>query len=128
MFLKTTLAASAIALLTALPLGAEEMNHDDMNHDGMDMSQPMGDDSPSSKAFAQANAAMHKDMAVPLTGDTDADFVRGMIPHHQGAIDMARIELEFGKDPQIRKLAEEVIKAQEGEIKMMRDWLAAHGK
>ncbi len=85
-------------------------------------------DSPSSKAFAKANAKMHKDMAVPLTGNADVDFVQGMIPHHQGAIDMAKIVLEHGKDPEIRKLAEEVIAAQEGEIAMMKAWLAKNGQ
>jgi uncharacterized protein (DUF305 family) len=85
-------------------------------------------DSPSSKAFAEANAKMHKDMAVPLTGNADVDFVQGMIPHHQGAIDMAKIVLEHGKDPEIRKLAEEVIAAQEGEIAMMKEWLAKNGQ
>ena len=72
---------------------------------------------------------MHEGMAsVKPTGDADVDFVAGMIPHHQGAIDMAKVVLEKGKDPEIKKLAEGVIKAQEGEIKMMTEWLAAHKK
>ncbi|TGT34851.1 DUF305 domain-containing protein, partial [Mesorhizobium sp. M4B.F.Ca.ET.169.01.1.1] len=75
-------------------------------------------------------AAMHKMhtdmMASQYTGNADVDFVRGMIPHHQGAIDMAKVELANGKDPEIRKLAEGVIAAQEAEIKQMQDWLAKH--
>jgi uncharacterized protein (DUF305 family) len=70
---------------------------------------------------------MHADMmAVPYTGDADVDFVRGMIPHHQGAIDMARVVLANGKDSEIRRLAEGIVKAQEAEIKEMRDWLKTH--
>jgi uncharacterized protein (DUF305 family) len=50
-----------------------------------------------------------------------------MIPHHQGAVDMARIVLEHGSDPEVKKLAESVIAAQESEIKWMQDWLAKNG-
>jgi len=76
--------------------------------------------------FRQANEKMHKDMDVSLTGDADRNFARSMIPHHQGAIDMARIALKHGKDPEIRKLAEAVVSAQESEIAKLKEWLARH--
>jgi uncharacterized protein (DUF305 family) len=125
--LKTTFVAASLA--TAL-ITASAFAQDNTMHQGHDMSSmgQMMDDSPSSKAFAEANAKMHKDMAVPLTGNADVDFVQGMIPHHQGAIDMAKIVLEHGKDPEIRKLAEDMINAQEGEIAMMKAWLAENGQ
>lgn len=74
--------------------------------------------------YDDAMMKMHENMAkVPPSGDADIDFVTGMIPHHQGAIDMAKIEVEKGKDPEIKKLAQEIIKAQENEIEFMNKWL-----
>lgn len=99
---------------------------DDM-HKGHTMNADKGMNE-SSAAFSQANDKMHKDMMIKLSGDADVDFIRGMIPHHQGAIDMARIELKYGKDAETKKLAEDIIKAQETEIAQMQAWLKARGK
>ena len=83
-----------------------------------------GDTSPSSLAFHAINEKMHKGMDITFTGNADADFVRGMIPHHEGAVDMAKVVMAFGKDPEIKALAESIIKAQETEIAQMKAWLA----
>jgi hypothetical protein len=96
------------------------MQHGPMHGGG---AKAKGDTGPASAAFEAANKKMHEGMDITFTGNTDIDFVRGMIPHHQGAVDMAKIVLAFGKDPQVRKLAEEIIKSQEGEIALMQDWL-----
>jgi uncharacterized protein (DUF305 family) len=85
-------------------------------------------DNASTAAFRAANAKMHKDMDIRYTGDADVDFVRGMIPHHEGAVAMARIVLQHGKDPAIRKLAEEIVAAQDKEIALMRGWLRQKGQ
>jgi uncharacterized protein (DUF305 family) len=84
-------------------------------------------DTPSTAAYREANERMHRDMDIAFTGDADVDFLKGMIPHHQGAIDMAGVVLAHGKDPAVRKLAEEIIAAQEKEIAQMRGWLKAKG-
>ena len=70
---------------------------------------------------------MEHGMAIPSSGDVDVDFARMMIPHHQGAIEMAKAELADGKDPELRKLAEEIIAAQEKEIAFLQQWLAKRG-
>jgi len=121
--------AGSLAISAGLATAQSQMNTDDsmQNHDMSGHSMPVSD-SPSTKAYKAANDSMHKDMMVEFTGDADIDFMRGMIPHHQGAIDMAKVVIEYGKDPDVRKLAEDVIKAQEGEISMMKKWLADRSK
>lgn len=101
------------------------MMHGGMRHGGVhgEGAQPKGDTSPSSLAFQGINAKMHKAMSITYTGNADVDFVNGMIPHHEGAVDMAKTVLAFGKDPEVRKLAEAIVKAQESEIALMREWI-----
>ena len=61
-----------------------------------------------------------------MSGNADKDFAMMMIPHHQGAIDMAKVELQHGKDPKLRAMAEMIVKAQEKEIAELKAWQAAH--
>lgn len=99
-----------------------------MSGHGAAAAAPKGDTGPASQAFAAANAKMHEAMDIAYTGNADVDFVRGMIAHHQGAIDMAKVVLEHGKDAEVRKLAQDIIKAQEGEIAWMGAWLKKQGR
>jgi len=78
-------------------------------------------------AMQDAMRQMQHGMDMPATGEIDVDFARTMIPHHQGAIDMAKAELADGKDPELRALAEEIIAAQEKEIAFLKAWLAKRG-
>ena len=110
----------AVALVTTLALFARE----ETDHSGHAM---MGDMGPASMAFMEANTKMHEMMAIEYTGNADVDFIKGMIPHHQGAVEMAKIVLEHGTDPEVKKLAEGIIAAQEAEIKWMTEWLAKNG-
>lgn len=109
-------------LVTAAILFAAPAMAQDHAHGSHEAAQ-----SPSTTAYMQAAEAMHTDMAFDYTGDADVDFVRGMIPHHEGAVAMARIVLEHGQDPEIRDLARGVVDAQEAELKVMQDWLAKNG-
>ena len=84
--------------------------------------------SDATRAYIEAMNTMHAGMMMAFTGDPDVDFIKGMIPHHQGAVDAAKVELQYGTDPEARAFAEKVIAAQEAEIKWMTEWLAARGQ
>ena len=81
---------------------------------------------PATDAYKQAMETMMKGMDQPYSGDPDRDFVNGMLPHHQGAIDMAKIELRYGRDPALRRLARDIVASQSKEEAFMRGWLARH--
>lgn len=121
---KIVLLLMAAGMLLAVFLESVPAQSEEMKHDMSSMA--MGVEGPSTEGYKAAMDKMHKDMMINYTGDADVDFVRGMIPHHQGAIDMAKVVIANGKDPEIRKLAEGVVQAQEAEIKQMQDWLAKH--
>jgi uncharacterized protein (DUF305 family) len=95
-------------------------------HEGTPQETPAGppEYAEAISALGEANDKMHQAMALAPSGDLDRDFAAGMLAHHEGAVDMARVELRFGRDPALRQLAETIISAQEQEIAMMRDWLS----
>jgi len=118
------LAACGLAVLglLSLPVAAQAP----MAHDGAHTAPATKDASPSTRAFQASDRKMMKDMAVAYTGDADRDFVAHMIPHHQGAVAMAEVQLKYGKDPALRKMAEDIVKAQQDEIAFMKQWQANH--
>lgn len=119
------LSPAAVTLLLALQFAGAPAQAEDMKHDMSTMAAPAG--GAAEAGYKAAMDKMHSEMmAQKNTGDADIDFVRGMIPHHQAAIDMAKVLLEYGKDPKMRKLAESIIAAQEKEIAEMENWLKAH--
>jgi len=126
-FFRTVAACSGIALsamvftASAQPAGAMPAEHSGMGH-AADAAA-----SASTQAFQQGGEKMMKDMDAPYTGNADKDFVAHMIPHHQGAVRMAQVQLQYGKDPELRKMARDIIKAQQKEIAFMKKWQARHG-
>ncbi|SEJ84442.1 CopM family metallochaperone [Paraburkholderia diazotrophica] len=111
--------------LTAGPASAQQA----ASMPGMNMgSASDAGSSGSTQAFKDADQKMMHGMQAPTyTGNADKDFVAHMIPHHQGAIDMAEVELKYGNDPEMKKLARNIVKAQKEEIALMQRWQAKHG-
>ena len=112
----------AVAAAVAAPrAGAQEADH--AGHDAA-----VGGDVPAStQGYTDASARMHAAMEIDYSGDADVDFARSMIPHHQGAIDMARVMLANGQDPELKQLATEIIDAQQEEIAFLINWLDQNG-
>ena len=107
MKLRLTLAAFAVAALPAL---------------GQAQHQGHGTMSGSDQAYMDVHRKMMGTMQMQPTGNSDRDFATMMIPHHQGAIDMARVQLQHGKDPELLRLAQKIIDDQEREIAQLRAW------
>ena len=101
-----------------------------MDHDEHNMDSDMAEHAATTdfgKEYMDSMNDMHEDMMESMqANDADVAFAKGMLPHHEGAVDMAEIQLKYGKDETMRKLAEDVIAAQEAEIKQMEDWLEAN--
>lgn len=109
---------TALVCLVAASLGSILLAHDASHTDFL-------------HAMHESMKEMNTEMdAAPMTGNPDHDFASMMLPHHQGAIDMAKLELRFGKDPMMRRLAQEILADQQSEIELMQLWLrknaAAH--
>jgi uncharacterized protein (DUF305 family) len=123
MILRLLIIAAGIAASTAFAAaqGSSHSGH------SMPMQTQQSTDTPATKGYREANSKMHRAMDIPYTGDSDVDFVLGMIPHHQGAIDMAKVALQNAKDEQIREWANTIIREQEREIAEMQAWLKKKG-
>ena len=115
--MKTLSVTLLLSVLTASGAWAADYMH---QHEAM---------TPAQQSYQQGMTAMHEKMMDGLKAqDADVAFAQGMIAHHQGAIEMAKTELQYGKDPEMQKLAREIIAAQQPEIDRMQEWLKTHQK
>jgi uncharacterized protein (DUF305 family) len=119
------LIASSFAFLPAAFAQGPHAGHGAMG--GASQGSQAAATSPYVKEVMAKMMSMHDGMmdASKLNGNADHDFLRMMIPHHQGALDMAESYLKFGKDEKVRKLAREIVVAQKKEIAQMEKWLAS---
>ena len=108
----------AVVVLAIAPLRAQVAHQ----HEGSDQVDRSSVASAASfdEMMHAAMTRMDSGMSIRHSGDPDRDFAAMMIPHHQGAIDMAKAELQFGRDPVLRRLAQGIIVAQQQEIELMR--------
>ena len=125
---KLPLTYAVAAIVAAVSFAAIAPTYAQMDNSEMDHgSTPMGDMSASSKAYDDAMAKMDEAMSqlqLKMTGKPGVDFAMMMIPHHQSAIDMAKAYLASGeKDPELTKLSNDIIAAQETEIAFLKEWL-----
>ncbi|GAB2960460.1 hypothetical protein GCM10027048_30240 [Hymenobacter coalescens] len=88
--------------------------------------QPTNPNDPFQRKMTASMDGMMKNMPKE-SGSVDQDFAAMMIPHHQSAIDMAQAELEHGRDTRLKEMAQQMITAQQQEIKQLQDWLSQHG-
>lgn len=120
-------AAFAAAIVTTLPVAAVLHAADDHAAHTQEPDASPDELNEVSKAYDDAMKKMHEAMmAAKYSGDVDVDFVRGMVPHHQGAIDQALIHLKYSKDERLKYLAKGIIAAQTREIRFMTRWLKEH--
>ena len=123
--------AVAFLLSTALPgyvLAQGTHDHGHMSGKDMGAMKPDPKDNDATREFKAADKAMMKDMDVAYTGNPDIDFRTHMIPHHKGAVAMARVALKYAKDPVTKAMAQKIIDDQTTEISDMEAWLKLHGK
>lgn len=116
--------AAALIAAAAIGLAQRAQAQHPGPHGGGHGAPARGNETAATREFREANARMHRAMDIRFTGHADRDFVQGMIPHHEGAIEMARIVLRHGTDPEVRRLADAIIREQEREIAEMRAILA----